>query len=336
MNQLLDCTPEFIRNIRNMGKKSVEEIEDYLMNFINNENSIAKKYEPIRLRQIIENHIDEVYDRNFSFLSEEDQKVVGEACEIVGQDLLEGCYANPEHVIAIGKALFDFVKKTHGASQRRERLYDLILQIPEERKNNFIYSYINAYTLNEEIREQLYTLCPNKNEDFTSNALIMAISDTQLYLETVKFLKWCQFDIKQEVRAFLEKAYSECTIYFALDTLDYLQKGGRISSKAKIIANVLDINPILAIEDGLVVNKEKVRGKKKVNGKLTDLVAENISDDKNQTIAIMHANCPEKAEKIKELLIEKTGVSNYVIELLGPTIGVHTGPGAYGIIFRGK
>ena len=207
LNQLLDCTPEFVKNIRNMGEKSVEEIEDYLMNFINNENSIAKKYEPIRLRQIIENHIDEVYDRNFSFLSEDDQKVVGEACEIVGQDLLECCYANPEHVIAIGEALFDFVKKTHGASQRRERLYDLILQIPEERKNNFIYSYINAYTLNEEIREQLYTLCPNKNEDFTSNALIMAISDTQLYLETVKFLKWCQFDIKQEVRAFLEKAY---------------------------------------------------------------------------------------------------------------------------------
>lgn len=141
---------------------------------------------------------------------------------------------------------------------------------------------------------------------------------------------------KEEIIAFLEKAYSECTIYFALDTLDYLQKGGRISSKAKIIANVLDINPILAIEDGLVVNKEKVRGKKKVNGKLTDLVAENISDDKNQTIAIMHANCPEKAEKIKELLIEKTGVSNYVIELLGPTIGVHTGPGAFGVIFRGK
>ena len=141
---------------------------------------------------------------------------------------------------------------------------------------------------------------------------------------------------KEEILAFLEDRYSHCKILFGIDTLDYLQKGGRISSQAKIIANVLDINPILAIEGGLVVNKEKIRGKKKLPGKITDLVSEMISDDKEQTIAIMHANCPEKAEKIKELLIEKTGVSNYVIETLGPTIGGHTGPGAFGVIFRGK
>ncbi len=139
-----------------------------------------------------------------------------------------------------------------------------------------------------------------------------------------------------EIVAFLEDKFSHCSILFCVDTLDYLQKGGRISAGAKIIANVLDINPILAIENGLVVGKEKVRGKKKVPGKITDIIAETISDDKEQTIAIMHANDIEKAEKYKELLIEKTGITNYVIEYLGPTIGIHTGPGALGIIYQSK
>lgn len=141
---------------------------------------------------------------------------------------------------------------------------------------------------------------------------------------------------KEEIIAFLEDRYSHCKILFGIDTLDYLQKGGRISAKAKIIANVLDINPILAIEEGLVVGKEKIRGKKKVPAKIAEIVSETISDDKNQTVAIMHANNPEIAEKLKNLVTEKTGITNFEIEILGPTIGIHTGPGAYGIIYQGK
>lgn len=141
---------------------------------------------------------------------------------------------------------------------------------------------------------------------------------------------------KEEILNYLEDSYAHCKILFGIDTLDYLEKGGRISTKAKILANVLDISPILTIEEGLVVGKEKVRGKKKVIGKIADLAAEMINDDKEQTIAIMHANDTEKAEKVKEKLIEKTGVKNYVIECLGPTIGIHAGPGAFGIIFQGK
>jgi len=139
-----------------------------------------------------------------------------------------------------------------------------------------------------------------------------------------------------EIVAFLEHKYAHTNVLFSVDTLEYLQKGGRISAGAKIIANVLDINPILAIEGGLVVGKEKVRGKKKVPGKIIDLMTETISDDKDQTIAIMHANDYEKALKYKELITEKTGITNIVIEILGPTIGIHTGPGALGIIYQAK
>lgn len=141
---------------------------------------------------------------------------------------------------------------------------------------------------------------------------------------------------KDEIIAYLEDRFEHCRVIFAPDTLEYLQKGGRISSKAKILANVLDINPILSIEEGLVMSKEKVRGKKKVIGKVADIVNEMADHGKPQTIAIMHANDPEKAEKVKAALMEKTGFEDYEIAILGPTIGIHAGPGAWGVIFQGK
>jgi len=141
---------------------------------------------------------------------------------------------------------------------------------------------------------------------------------------------------KDEIVAYLTECFEKCTIFFTLETLDYLQKGGRISPKAKILANVLDINPILAIEEGLVMNKEKVRGKKKVPGKIADMVNELIDRDKVQKIAILHSEDLEKAEMMKQTLTEKTGFEEFEIEILGPTIGIHTGPGALGIIFQGK
>lgn len=211
LNQLLDCTPEFVRNIRNMGKKSVEEIETWIPNLVFNESYVIKKYEPIRLRKAILANKEKVCNENFSFLDYQDQQIIKESYDMLGHALVKACCDNPEYVTTIAESLLDFVKNTYGASQRRERIHGLILQIPEERKSNSIYNYINAYTLDEGIRGILYALCPNRDENFTSNTLIKAIADTQLYLETTKFLKWCQFDIKQEVKAFFEKAYIKDT-----------------------------------------------------------------------------------------------------------------------------
>lgn len=141
---------------------------------------------------------------------------------------------------------------------------------------------------------------------------------------------------KEEIIAYLTERFEKCRILFAPETLEYLQKGGRISPKAKILANVLDITPVLSIEEGLVMSKEKIRGKKKVIGKIADMVNETADHDKKQKIVIMHGNDPEKAQKVKEVLIEKTGFTDYEEHILGPTIGIHAGPGVFGVIFQGK
>lgn len=138
---------------------------------------------------------------------------------------------------------------------------------------------------------------------------------------------------KEEIISMLKEKLAKTDVIFTTETLEYLQKGGRISPTAKIVANILDINPILKIEDGLVVGKDKVRGKKKVFPKMMEIINQNALQDKSQTITLLHGNAPEKAETVKKMIEEKTGFTNIITEEVGPTVGIHAGPGVIGIAY---
>lgn len=141
---------------------------------------------------------------------------------------------------------------------------------------------------------------------------------------------------KEEILEMLEDRFKRTKAVFAVDTLHYLQKGGRISSTAKIVADVLDITPILTIEDGLVVSRDKIRGKKKIIPKMLDILTQEADPDSEDPIIIVHGNDIEKAEFMKEKLLEKTSFTNTVFSEVGPCIGIHTGPGAHAYIYLTK
>lgn len=140
----------------------------------------------------------------------------------------------------------------------------------------------------------------------------------------------------EEILNMLDEKINNSEILFSVSTLDYLQKGGRISSASKLIANVLDISPILSVEGGLVVSKEKVRGSKKVISKMASILSENALDDPDQKIYVMHGNDLEKATRLIDKVKELTNFNNFEIEYLGPCIGIHAGPKAFGIIYQKK
>ncbi len=132
----------------------------------------------------------------------------------------------------------------------------------------------------------------------------------------------------------IEKNSEQTEAIFVVDDLTYLEKGGRIKPAAKIVGNILDIKPILTIEDGLIGSKDKVRGAKKVNKKLLDILMNDIREDYDQTVIIFHINAAQKAEALKAQLLENTPFKNTVIVEVGPTISIHAGPGtcAYGFL----
>ncbi len=139
---------------------------------------------------------------------------------------------------------------------------------------------------------------------------------------------------KDAVVKYLEENMNETEIMLTVENLDYLVKGGRIKSSAKLIANVLDLHPILYTEDGLIMSYAKVRGSKKLIGKLADIVAERIGD--THLLSVLHASTPEAAEKLKTALSERIPDAEFITGDVGACIAVHAGPGAFGVIYRKK
>src|SRR5699024_4879283 len=120
---------------------------------------------------------------------------------------------------------------------------------------------------------------------------------------------------------------------FTVDDLEDLYRGGRVSKTAAFVGSFLKIKPILHVEDGKLVPLEKIRGSKKLLNRMLDIMEERGIDFSNQTIGISHGDDLEKAERIADMVKEKFDAKDVLIEMVGSTIGAHSGPGTLAIFF---
>lgn len=120
---------------------------------------------------------------------------------------------------------------------------------------------------------------------------------------------------------------------FTVADLQYLVRGGRLSKVAGFIGGLLNIKPILNVEEGKLVPLEKVRGKKKVLGRIVDIMEERGKDLKGQTIGITHGDDLETAKALKALITERFGCEVFIVNTIGAAIGAHTGPGVITLFF---
>ncbi|HEQ3523773.1 MULTISPECIES: DegV family protein [Bacillus cereus group] len=120
---------------------------------------------------------------------------------------------------------------------------------------------------------------------------------------------------------------------FTVADLQYLVRGGRLSKVAGFIGGLLNIKPILNVEEGKLVPLEKVRGKKKVLSRIVDIMEERGKDLKDQTIGMTHGDDLETAEALKALITERFGCEVFIVNTIGAAIGAHTGPGVITLFF---
>ncbi|MCC2544280.1 DegV family protein [Bacillus thuringiensis] len=120
---------------------------------------------------------------------------------------------------------------------------------------------------------------------------------------------------------------------FTVADLQYLVRGGRLSKVAGFIGGLLNIKPILNVEEGKLVPLEKVRGKKKVLSRIVDIMEERGKYLKGQTIAMTHGDDLETAEALKALITERFGCEVFIVNTIGAAIGAHTGPGVITLFF---
>ena len=122
---------------------------------------------------------------------------------------------------------------------------------------------------------------------------------------------------------------------FTVETLEYLYKGGRLSRTSAIAGGLLDIKPIIEVDDnGSLHAFEKVRGRAKSLKRLVEIAGERGADLENQTIGLVHGDDKETVELVKNMMIQKYGCKNFMESYIGCAIGAHTGPGIIGIIFQ--
>ncbi|MGL5756967.1 MAG: DegV family protein [Paraclostridium sp.] len=131
----------------------------------------------------------------------------------------------------------------------------------------------------------------------------------------------------------LEKLKESIKIFFTVDTLDYLQKGGRISLAKATIGNMLNIKPILSIEDGFVKPIGQVRGKKQVVNKILLSIKEYFGADlRNTRVMITCGDNFSELDSFKEKLEEEFQVGEILSVNVSSSICAHTGPGIIGIV----
>ncbi|KEI17384.1 DegV family protein [Clostridium haemolyticum] len=141
----------------------------------------------------------------------------------------------------------------------------------------------------------------------------------------------------EQVAEKLENIRYKLNTYITVDDLNHLKKGGRISNTAALFGAVLHIKPILTLNDeGKVISILKVKGKKNLIRKLTEIVCEKIINPEQEEICICHADSKIEAEKLKESILKKIQVKNVIINDIGPVVGTYGGPGALAVFFIGK
>ncbi|MER2260639.1 MAG: DegV family protein [Psychrobacillus sp.] len=123
---------------------------------------------------------------------------------------------------------------------------------------------------------------------------------------------------------------------FTVDDLDYMARGGRVSKASAFIGGLLNIKPVLHVEEGKLVPIEKIRGTKKVMKRIVELVEERGGNLEGQVIAISHADVLDRAQELKDMILEKMQPKDIEIHMIGSTIGAHTGPGAISVFFLNK
>jgi DegV family protein with EDD domain len=123
---------------------------------------------------------------------------------------------------------------------------------------------------------------------------------------------------------------------FTVDDLEYLHRGGRVSKTAAFVGSLLNIKPILHVENGKLIPLEKMRGSKKLLGRMVEIMEDRGGNFENQVIGISHGDDLERAEKLADMIKEKFGVKEFVIEYVGSAIGAHSGPGTLALFFLNK
>jgi DegV family protein with EDD domain len=133
--------------------------------------------------------------------------------------------------------------------------------------------------------------------------------------------------------AVAEKARQNSGLFFAVDTLEFLHRGGRIGGAQRFIGSALNLKPILALREGRVEGVERIRTKSKAHDRILELVSEQVKGKSNIRIATLHANAADDAKALLDRAARELNPVETIFTEVSPVVGTHAGPGTVGLAF---
>jgi len=133
--------------------------------------------------------------------------------------------------------------------------------------------------------------------------------------------------------ALAEKSREHGGVVFAVDTLEFLHRGGRIGGAQRFLGTLLNMKPVLELKDGRVEPVDRIRTKSKALDRVLELVVEQVKGRTPVRLATLHANAAEEAKGLLARAEKALNPIESIFSEVSPTVGTHTGPGTVGLTF---
>ena len=138
---------------------------------------------------------------------------------------------------------------------------------------------------------------------------------------------------RSEIVQIVHQMMPKTSMIQTADTLKYLYMGGRIGKAKHLIGSLLNIKPLIGMEDGIIVALGQARSRKQAYNKILEMVQKTVGPQARIKIAYVHASARDEAIRLQELIESRLTVAESFIAELSPALGVHTGPGTAGVCF---
>ena len=140
----------------------------------------------------------------------------------------------------------------------------------------------------------------------------------------------------EDIVQWIEENKNKVIHAILVDDLKHLKRGGRVSASTAAVGSILNIKPLLKLNNsGAVEAAEKIKWKKKALKRLASIVKEKAINIENEILYIMHGDALEEAEYLKETILQELNFKEVKIEYIGTVIGTHGGPGTIAAVFFG-
>ena len=136
-----------------------------------------------------------------------------------------------------------------------------------------------------------------------------------------------------ECKALADQVRDHTGVYFVVDTLEFLHRGGRIGGAQRLLGNALNLKPILALQDGKVEAMERIRTKGKAVERLIEIVAEQTAGKPLVRLASLHANAAAEGKDVLERATKLIKPVESIFTSVSPVVGTHAGPGTVGLAY---